>query len=101
MLEGVESFLTDHGGMGAFVALILLKVGEMLWSYFRNRNKVTDETLQELKCALEKNTITLNAIQSDLKKFKLDLRRAFHAIRRLSGKDWANISEELRNLRDN
>lgn len=93
-MDLLEHYLTDHGGFGAFAALLVLKIGEMIWSYFRNR----DASLADLKCALEKNTITMAAIQNDLKKFKHDLRRAFIAIKHVSGDKWPEIVKEFEDL---
>lgn len=99
-MHEIETYLTDHGGFGAFAALIVLKLGEMIWGYFKNRERVTDSTLRKLACDLEKTQMTLVAIQSDLRKFKLDMRRAFHALRKIAGKDWPEVAEEIRNIRD-
>lgn len=90
----IERYLTDHGGLGAFGALLVLKVGEMIWHYFQSR----DASLKKLQVALEKNTVTLTAIQSDLKKFKVDMRRAFIALKKVSGDKWAEIAREFDDL---
>lgn len=90
-MELVEKFLTEKGGLGAFGALLILKVGEMVWHYIQSR----DANLKSLQCAVEKNHKTLVAIQHDLKRFKIDLRRAFHALKKVSGDDWHEIAEEI------
>jgi len=91
MLEIAEHFISDHGGLGAFTALLVLKIGEIIWHYFQSR----DSKLNDLKCALERNTITMLAIQKDLRTFKTDLRRAFFALKKVSGDDWPEIAEEI------
>ena len=96
----IENYLTEHGGLGAFCALILLKVGEMIWNYFKNRERVTDDTLKKLVFELQQTNLALNSMQADVKKLKLDLRRAFYALKRLSGKDWPSVAEELRGIKE-
>jgi hypothetical protein len=95
-MPGLEGFLTEHGGMGAFAALLLLKVGEMLWNYFRTR----DTALDRLKQALDENTKSTLAAQADLKKFKTDLHRAFKVLKKLSGDKWPEIMQEMESTRE-
>ena len=97
-MDQIQKILLEQGSALGFFALLLLKAGEMIWSYFRTREKVTDDSIQQLKCALEKNTATLLTAQVEMQKLKLDLRRAFYAIKKLSGADWVKIAEEMRNF---
>jgi hypothetical protein len=90
----LERFLTDKGGLGAFGALLILKVGEMIWHYFQSR----DASLQSLQCALEKNTVTLVAIQGDLKKYKVDINRAFTILKKVSGDKWPEYIRDFDDL---
>jgi hypothetical protein len=95
-MEIIEHYLTDHGGMGAFLALFVLKIGEMIWTYFSTR----DANLKTLQCAIEKQTATLIAIQKDLKKFKHDLRNSFTAIKKIAGDKWPEIARGFEDLQD-
>lgn len=93
-MDIIERYLTEHGSVGAFGALLILKIGEMIWNYFRSR----DASLTDLKAALEKNTLTMSAIQMDLKRFKKDLHRAFKALKKVSGDKWPEIVKEFDDL---
>lgn len=95
----LERLLTDHGGMGAFAALIILKIGELIWSYLKTRDKVTDDSIHELKCSVEKAVQQMAHVQSQLHKVNLDLRKAFYALKKVLGPvRWAEVSEEMRHF---
>lgn len=97
-MNGFLDFLAEKSGLAGFAALFILKLGEMLWTYFRRREKITDESIKELKAALEKNTFTLSATQTEMQKLKLDLRKCFFAIKKTSGENWARIASEMQSF---
>ena len=93
----LEAALTAHGGLFGFGALFVLKLGDMAWKYFRDREKLTDDSIKDLKCELEKTREALALAQSDMHKLKLDLRRCFYAVKKISGENWAKIADEFKN----
>jgi hypothetical protein len=96
MFPVIEQFLTEKGSLGAFLCLIILKLGEYVFHFIRNRVKVTDDTLVALKVSLDKNTLELAATQVEVKKFRQDLRKAFFAIKKVAGDEgWAKLSSEM------
>jgi hypothetical protein len=97
-MEELQKLLLEQGSALGFGALFLLKTGEMVWKYLRRKEKITEDSISHLKCALEKNTAELVSSQVEMKKLKLDLRRAFYAIKKLSGASWVQIAEEMRNF---
>lgn len=97
MLPQVEEYLTAHGGAAGFAALLALKIGEMIWKYFSTR----DANFKTMQCALEKNTEAVLHMERDFKKFKHDLRKAFVALKTISGDKWPEIAREFDDLRPN
>lgn len=93
-MELFEHYLTDHGGMGGFLALAALKIGEMIWKYFRDR----DANFQTLQASVEKENIILLSIQGDVKKMQTDLNRAFTILKKLSGDKWAEFARDFDDL---
>ena len=95
MIELIEQTLSEHGGAAAFSLLLLLKIGEMIYNYVKEKAKVTDSTLQDHKVALDRNTQQVIALQIEMKKMRTDLKHAFFALKELSGKAWPTIAEKI------
>lgn len=90
-LPELERILTEHGGAVGFVALLALRLGELIWGYFKNR----DSKVDALKTALDSNLLAVRDVQKSLEDFRIDLRRAFFAIKTVSGDKWGSIAQEL------
>lgn len=88
--------LSDRGGFGAFAALLVLKIGEMVWNYFRQKEKITADSLAELKMALAKNTDMTTHLSMDIAKLKLDLQRCFFALKHITGDEWDEIVAKIK-----
>lgn len=97
-MEELTKTLVEHGGAAGFGALFLLKLGEMVWNYLKNREKLTDDTLTALKVALEENTAEMHVVQNEMCKLKLDLRRCFFVLKKVAGDNWPKLAEEMRNF---
>jgi hypothetical protein len=69
----------------------------MIWNYLKAKEKMTDDTLQGLKAALEKNSDLLAKSNQEISKLKIDLNRCFFAIKHVAGPEWDKISERIRN----
>lgn len=100
----LDNFLAAHGWVG-IAALIVLKLGEMIWNYFRKRERLTDGNIsalrlsyKELKIAIDSNTRAQLGQSEDIKKIKTDLRRCFFAVKKLSGDSWAEIAAEMKEM---
>lgn len=109
-MEGLVD--TQHGiptllaGIAVVLCLhLLFKIGEFLWTMLKKKSELSDLSVERLTHALEINTgavkkleIELNHIKQDLSqipRFKSDLRRAFLALRIMSGEDWPKIRAEI------
>ncbi len=95
MLDVLEKILSDHGGLAAFFTLIVLKIAEWIFNYFKTKNEVTETAIRDLKVAHDRNTAQLIAAQVEMKKLRTDLRHAFFALKELAGKAWPNIAEQI------
>lgn len=99
-MNELAQLLVEKGGAFGIIALLLLKVGEMIWGYFRNREKLTNDQLDQLKLAIKENTEALARSRSEMKKLKLDLRRCFFVLKRLTGESWPEIANEMKHFSD-
>jgi TRAP-type uncharacterized transport system substrate-binding protein len=73
-------------------------VGFLLWSIKANKDKVSEESIRELAKSTERNTKQIEELVkalSELPKLKLDMRRAFIAIREIAGDEWPAIRKEI------
>jgi hypothetical protein len=95
MIEAITQYLSEKGGAACFGLLVLLKIGELVWNYAKERNKVTTDTLTAHTVALEKNTTQLITTQIDVKKLRVDMRHAFLALKEIAGNKWPVIAEKI------
>lgn len=87
-------FSLEYGVAGVCVLLtimILVKVGEFLWSLRVKKDSVSDQAIKDLTAAVEKLEHTV----ADLPKFKTDIRRFYAAIKHVSGDKWPTIRDEI------
>lgn len=96
----------------AFVAICVLlalnlvaRVGEFLWKLKEKKDSATEKGIESLTLAVNLNTkaaedlkdriIALEGAVGDVTKVKLDIRRAFFAIKAIAGDNWPEIRKEM------
>jgi hypothetical protein len=81
--------------------MVLMNVGKFVFGLVKEKNQVSEKSIDALANSLRANTtaaekleIRLSALEKELHefpKFKKDLRRAFEALKNLSGEKWPEI----------
>jgi len=111
-LEKLFPIDSQHGisGLLASIAVLLAlhlvtRVGSFLWDMKKEKDKLSEKTVQDLVAAVDDNTKMVEDLASDLRKFeaavaelpklKLDLRRLFAATRIIAGDEWPEIRDEI------
>lgn len=94
-MDQLLSLLAEKGGSIGVALLILIKIGEMIWNYFRVREKLTNDALIQLKADLKANTEAQAVTQSEMKKLKKDLRRAYFLLRKALGDAFDDSIDEI------
>lgn len=94
-MQALEEMVGQHGSLAALVSLILLKMGEWVFNYYKKKNELTETTLKALRADLERNTNNLIATQHEIKKLRTDMRHAFFALKELAGKAWPDIADKI------
>ncbi len=99
LLAGIAVMLCLH---------FVFKVGEFLWNMLKKKSELSDLSVEKLTTAinhgtnaiekLEHELISLKKDMAQIPRFKHDLRRAFMAIRIISGEKWPKIREELMDI---
>lgn len=92
---------------------LLFRLGEFVWEVLKKKNEISEQTIKELKEALETasqklsdNTYAVQRLEQRLDKIEVvnsampkmhsDLRKAFLAIKIMAGDDWGNIRELIK-----
>ncbi len=94
MTPELAQMLWEKGGTAGIGILILFKIGEWIVGYFRAKEKTTDDSIKALMDSLSLTRV-------EIKKLKLDLRRCFYALKKVSGDAWPKIAEELKQFEEN
>jgi hypothetical protein len=103
-----DLFSSKYGIAGICVLLtiqILVKVGEFLWDVKKEKEALSDNSVQLLTKAVEENTTATKHLDSrlgnleksvsELPKFKTDIRRFYAAIKEVAGDKWPAIRDEI------
>lgn len=109
----MESLVDSQHGSStllAGIAIVLclhlfLKISEFLWNMAKKKSDLSDLSIEKLTVALNHSTSAIEKLEHEIisvkkdiaqiPRFKHDLRRAFMAIRIISGEKWPKIREEL------
>lgn len=109
-MDKLVSALSASGGMAGLLASlcvllafnVLVKVGAFVWQIKRDKDRLTEEGVKALAeivavntATTEKNTQALAQLMLKLPKVELDLKRAFAALRVISGSKWPDIRREI------
>lgn len=101
----MEEILKDGGGLSAIVVVLCLhlvvKIGQFLWAFKEKKDAVTESGIEELSKAVRECTSTITKLECrireieqvslNLDKMKVDIRRAYLAIRLVTGDKWGDI----------
>ncbi len=104
--------VADGGLAGILLALCVLltfnvlgKVAFFLWNMKLSKDKLSEEGIKRLTEAMSSNTamteknteeiVRLEQALAEIPKLKLDVRRAFVAIKEIAGEDWPHIRKEI------
>lgn len=105
----MEGFLDSSHGLSTLLASVVIilalhlffKFAEFVWGIMNKKNEVSEQSIERLSLSLAQNTQALQGLQvqmkeierdlSEMPKFKLDLRRAFSAVKLVSGDKWSEI----------
>lgn len=102
--EGVFNLKYGVAGVCVMLCLLfLLKVLE-IWMRAKDRKEeLADKSLQDLTFAARDLTAQIKCVndkmvlmESTIKKFDLDLRRLYAALKLIAGDNWTDISEKIR-----
>src|ERR1700689_4714361 len=101
-------FSLEYGVGGVCVLLtimVLMKVGEFVWSVREKRESLSESAITELTKAVQQNTVALQFLEMRLKalelsvtefpKLKNDIRRFYTAMKEIAGERWADIRDEI------
>lgn len=111
-MEKLIASFSSSGVAGLLVALCVLltfnvlgKVAFFLWNLKLTKDKASDESIKKLteamainSASVEKNTAQIEHLEkalAEIPKLKLDLRRAFAAIKEVAGDHWPKIRREI------
>jgi uncharacterized membrane protein affecting hemolysin expression len=98
-------FLKPGDGLSAIVVVLCLhlvvKIGQFLWAFKEKKDAVTESGIEELSKAVRECTSTIAALESRIRdiesvsnsidKLRVDVRRAYLAIRLMAGDKWGDI----------
>lgn len=107
----MEEILNGAHGIPAICVLLALhlvfKIGEFAWSLKREKEKVSERSLQKHGVLLDANTRAIQKLEAKLErvelillevpKYKLDMRRVWFVTKRLAGAKWPDIRQEMMN----
>lgn len=109
----MEEILNSGHGVPAILASIVillafqlfLKLGEIAWEMLKKKDEVSQKSITKLTEALETNTKATQELKmqfaemkdeiSTLPQLRLDVRRAFRALRMLAGDEWEEIKKAI------
>lgn len=84
---------------------LIFSVAKFVWSMREKRENASEKAIMELTDVVRKNTVATEKLDyrlsqveiglNSLKKFKLDLRRYYTALKMLSGDRWPSIRDEI------
>ena len=111
-MDKLIAAFSQSGVSGLLVAVCVLltfnvlgKVAFFLWNLKLSRDKISEESIKRLTEAMASNTVTtqknteeiarLEQALAEIPKLKLDLRRAFSAIKEVAGDEWPKIRKEI------
>lgn len=105
-MEGLLSLKYGIGGLCVLFTLsVLLRVGEFLWKLREKKETISETAIKDLTLAVQQNTSAtqhldrrlekLEAIASEMPKFKIDIRRFYAAIKEVAGDNWPKIRDEI------
>ncbi len=101
---------SDSGGVLLSLCLILtfqlvFNVIKFLWSIKKEKEQLSEKTIAMLVSTVSENTSALKHLDiqikklestfAELPKFKLDLRRLYHAMKLVAGEEWVEIRNEI------
>lgn len=110
----MEELLTSHLGVPALLASIIivlclqliLRVGSFVWEILQKKNEVSEKSIAKLTDALQTNTVAVEKLQNELAQIKneiatlpqlrLDIKRAFVALKLMAGEEWEEIRLAIR-----
>lgn len=89
-----------------FLALhLVIKIVEFLWAFKEKKDLVTESGIEKLSQAVQQNTWASEKLEARIKqlehtlgvvdKLQTDMRKAFIAIKSISGDNWPKIREEI------
>ena len=106
-------FIDSQHGVTVLLASIVIvlcfqfiaKIGEIIWDVFRKKGEMSEKIITEMSMALRANTeavrelrVQLSVIDQELtemKKFKVDARRLFAAVKVIAGPKWAEVRKAM------
>ena len=98
MSPEIMNLVLEKGGSLGILFLVILKLGEVIWNAWRAKEKVTEDSIKELKLALEKSSRENITLINDMHKLRVDVKRCFIALKHLSGDKWPEISNKFTEL---
>ncbi len=101
----MEELIKTSSPVIALVVLVALhlvvRVGQFLWTFKEKKDAITESGIEELSKAVRACTATIEKLEcriksvevmiTDVNKIKVDLRRAYVAIRLITGDRWTQI----------
>lgn len=109
----MEEILSSNHGTPTILASIalllsfhlLIKVAEFAWDFIKKKDEISQKSIERLTVALETNTQATQELKvqfaemkdeiSTLPQLRLDVRRAFRALRILAGDEWEEIKRAI------
>ena len=110
MIEKLLNSNNSIPGMLASVCVLLacqllFRAGEFLWKMKKEKDKLSEESVQKLAEAMKQNSVELFQLRSQMKslemtfaefpKFTLDIRRLFFAVKTMAGEQWPQIRDDM------
>lgn len=84
---------------------LFMKMVEFIVTILKKKSELSEKSIADLTSALRVNTAAVEKLDAriaaaektmaELPKLKLDLRRLFTAVKRISGDDWEKIRKEI------
>ena len=107
----MEQIFDGKGGVSQLIAglivvlslNIIIKVGELFFKSYKEKDQLTESAVRSLTEALQKTTASVIRLDqrihqveeqlTDLPKFKVELRRIIEMIRSLAGPKWPEVKQ--------
>lgn len=97
-MDQLAQLIAEKGNLIGVGTLIALKLCEYLWAWIKAKEKLTQQSIIDLKEELSKSNNTLVATQIEIKKLRVDMRKAFIVIKELAGDSWPRMADKMKDL---